>query len=64
VIDERDEASAEHEIALCDLFCVESGRRFRGNRLALDEREETVDDRRREIAAYVTQHGAAAKPGV
>jgi acyl-CoA dehydrogenase family protein 9 len=64
VIDERDEASAEHEIALCDLFCVESGRRFRGNRLALDEREETVDDRRREIAAYVTQHDAAAKPGV
>jgi alkylation response protein AidB-like acyl-CoA dehydrogenase len=63
IIDERDEAGAEHELALCDLFCVESGRRFRANRLALDEREETVDDRRREIAAHVTQHGAAAKRG-
>ena len=64
IIDELGEAGAEHELALCDLFCVESGRRFRANRLALDEREETVDDRRREIAAHVTQHGAAAKPGV
>src|SRR5690606_1109979 len=39
------------EIALCDLFCVESGRRFRASRLALDSDEESVDDRRRAIAA-------------
>jgi acyl-CoA dehydrogenase family protein 9 len=49
-IAERGEAANAHELALCDLFCVESGRRFRANRLALDEREETVDDVRRAIA--------------
>lgn len=53
VLDERGEAGAEYELALCDLFCVESGRRFRANRLALDEREEAVDDRRRALATAV-----------
>jgi acyl-CoA dehydrogenase family protein 9 len=51
VILERGEMGSEDELALCDLFCVESGRRFRANRLALDEREESVDDVRRRIAA-------------
>jgi acyl-CoA dehydrogenase family protein 9 len=51
VIAERDEEATEHELALCDLFCVESGRRFRANRLALDEREEDVDQVRRRIAS-------------
>ncbi len=55
VIDERGESAAEHELALCDLFCVESGRRFRAKRLALDEREEGVDDVRRRVAAEVTR---------
>ncbi|MGQ0641964.1 MAG: acyl-CoA dehydrogenase family protein [Gemmatimonadaceae bacterium] len=50
---ERGEGAAGHELALCDLFCVEAGRRFRANRLALDEREESVDDVRRTIAAAV-----------
>jgi acyl-CoA dehydrogenase family protein 9 len=50
VIAERGEEAADHELALCDLFCVESGRRFRANRLALDEREEDVDQVRRRIA--------------
>ncbi|MGH7714024.1 MAG: hypothetical protein ACREOG_22280, partial [Gemmatimonadaceae bacterium] len=53
VISQRGEGAAEHELALCDLFCVEAGRRFRASRLALDEREETVDDVRRRIAAAV-----------
>ena len=50
VIAERGEGASDHELALCDLFCVESGRRFRANRLALDEREEDVDQVRRRIA--------------
>ena len=51
LIDERGAAQCEREIALCDLFCVEAGRRFRANRLAVDAREEEVDDRRRAAAA-------------
>lgn len=41
---------------MCDHFCVGSGRRFRANRIALDERE-VVDDRRRAVAAAVRQAG-------
>ncbi|MEW5915317.1 MAG: acyl-CoA dehydrogenase family protein [Gemmatimonadota bacterium] len=47
---ERGETVSALELALCDLFCVESGRRFRANRLALDDREEGVDEVRRTIA--------------
>jgi acyl-CoA dehydrogenase family protein 9 len=54
---ERGEAGAASELALCDLFCVESGRRFRGHRNALDTQEEDVDDRRRAIAAKVREAG-------
>ncbi len=53
LIDERGVETCEREIALCDLFCVEAGRRFRGNRNMLDAREEDVDDTRRGIAAAV-----------
>ena len=42
-----------HELSLCDLFCVEAGRRFRSARNALDSREDEVDERRRTIAADV-----------
>jgi acyl-CoA dehydrogenase family protein 9 len=41
------------EMALCDLFCIESGRRFRTNRLALDGSEEEVDSTRRAVARVV-----------
>ena len=51
LIDELGVENAGREITLCDLFCVESGRRFRGNRIALDAGEEEVDDRRRAVAA-------------
>jgi alkylation response protein AidB-like acyl-CoA dehydrogenase len=51
LIEERGAEACAREIALCDLFCVEAGRRFRANRLAADAREEDVDDRRRAIAA-------------
>ncbi|MGQ0646203.1 MAG: acyl-CoA dehydrogenase family protein [Gemmatimonadaceae bacterium] len=43
-------AGGTHELALCDLFCVEAGRRFRDARTALDSREDEVDDRRRVVA--------------
>ena len=53
LIDERGVEQCEHEIALCDLFCLEAGRRFRENRNLLDSREEDVDDGRRRIASAV-----------
>ncbi len=58
VIDERGEAGANHELALCDLFCVDSGRRFRANRLALDDREDEVDETRRKVAGRVSAAAA------
>ena len=57
LLDERGVQGCERELALCDLFCVESGRRFRSQRLALDGREEEVDDTRRAIAAAVREAG-------
>ena len=53
LIDERGAEMCDREIALCDLFCVEAGRRFRTNRGMLDGREEEVDDTRRSIAESV-----------
>jgi acyl-CoA dehydrogenase family protein 9 len=55
LLEERGEEGASSELALCDLFCVEAGRRFRDHRHALDAREEEVDDRRRAIAARVRE---------
>jgi acyl-CoA dehydrogenase family protein 9 len=52
-IDQRGIAACERELALCDLFCVESGRRFRAARQSLDDREDTVDDTRRAAAAAI-----------
>jgi acyl-CoA dehydrogenase family protein 9 len=53
LIDERGIEKCERELELCDLFCVESGRRFRSNRIALDGREEEVDSSSRAVAAVV-----------
>ena len=55
LIDERGAEGCEGELALCDLFCVESGRRFRAQREALAGREDEVDDRRRAVAATVRE---------
>jgi alkylation response protein AidB-like acyl-CoA dehydrogenase len=57
LIDEQGAEESAREIELCDLFCVESGRRFRANRIALDAREAEVDDRRRAIAAAAREAG-------
>jgi acyl-CoA dehydrogenase family protein 9 len=53
LIDDRGVVVSDREIALCGLFCVEAGRRFRTNRSMLDSREEDVDDTRRSIAESV-----------
>jgi alkylation response protein AidB-like acyl-CoA dehydrogenase len=50
LLDERDEASCSHELALTDLFIVESGRRFRANRGAIRSRQ---DEGRRIVARGV-----------
>jgi acyl-CoA dehydrogenase family protein 9 len=55
LIDERGVERCEREIGLCDLFCVEAGRRFRGNRQMLDSKEEEVDQVRRSVAAAVRE---------
>ncbi|HEX5830695.1 MAG TPA: acyl-CoA dehydrogenase family protein [Gemmatimonadaceae bacterium] len=55
LLDEHGEDGCRRELALCDLFCVEAGRRFRTQRLALDAREEEVDDTRRAAAAAVRE---------
>ncbi len=52
LIDERGIENCDREIALCDLFCIEAGRRFRENRSMLDSREEGVDDTRRGVAGF------------
>jgi acyl-CoA dehydrogenase family protein 9 len=57
LIDEQGFEVSAHEVALCDLFCVEAGRRFRAARQALDGREDEVDETRRAIAAAVRQSG-------
>jgi alkylation response protein AidB-like acyl-CoA dehydrogenase len=53
LVDERGVEKCEREIALCDLFCVEAGQRFRTNRNRLDARAEQLDDTRRSVAAAV-----------
>jgi acyl-CoA dehydrogenase family protein 9 len=53
LVDERGVGKCEREIALCDLFCVEAGLRFRANRNRLDSRAENVDDTRRAVAGAV-----------
>ena len=53
LIDERCVENCNREIALCDLFCLEAGRRFSANRKVLDSREEEVDNTRREVAGFV-----------
>jgi hypothetical protein len=51
ILDELGEEGAERELSLCDLFCVESGQRFRSNRVLLSNGNETIDAKRRTVAA-------------
>jgi len=52
LIDDRGIENCDREIALCDLFCIEAGRRFRENRSMLDSREEEIDETRRGVAGF------------
>jgi hypothetical protein len=54
LIDERGADACAREIGLCDLFCLQSGRRFRALRMELEgEAGEQIDALRRSIAAQV-----------
>ena len=59
LIDERGAEACVREIALTDLFCIESGRRFRAIRLELEgDAGASIDDLRRDIAARIRdEHG-------
>jgi alkylation response protein AidB-like acyl-CoA dehydrogenase len=54
LLEERGEAGCERELALCDLFVVEAGRRFRANRLTLQSPQ---DETRRLVARHVREAG-------
>jgi len=56
-IDKNGEEGAEREISLCDLFCVESGLRFRSARDTLGSLSEATDAKRRTIASDVREAG-------
>jgi hypothetical protein len=51
---ERGEEDCERELALCDLFVIEAGRRFRASRLAI---ESAQDELRRTVARHVRADG-------
>ncbi|MEP6731370.1 MAG: acyl-CoA dehydrogenase family protein [bacterium] len=54
LLEERGEADCAHELALCDLFVVEAGRRFRAGRQGLQSKQ---DEERRIVARGVRDAG-------
>jgi acyl-CoA dehydrogenase family protein 9 len=54
LLEQRGEAECERELALCDLFVVEAGRRFRASRITLQSPE---DEARRVVARHVREAG-------
>jgi acyl-CoA dehydrogenase family protein 9 len=58
---ERGEASCANELALCDLFVVDAGRRFRASRGALQSPQDEV---RRAVARGVREAGGYGVPSV
>ncbi len=61
ILMERGEAGAEDALALCDLFVVEAGRRFRASRGAIRSAQ---DDGRRTVAASVRRAAGYAVSSV
>jgi alkylation response protein AidB-like acyl-CoA dehydrogenase len=55
LIEEKGEEGAEREISLCDLFCVESGLRFRQCRDTLGALSEATDAKKRTVATDVRE---------
>jgi acyl-CoA dehydrogenase family protein 9 len=61
LIEESGAEGCAREIALCELFCLQSGRRFRATRMELDgDAGETMDSLRRSIAARVRDEAGYA----
>lgn len=56
------EPECARALELCQLFVVESGRRFRAARIALDGLEEELDDARRSIASAIRAGGSYTIP--
>ena len=56
-----DDGVATKALALCDLFCVTAGRRFRANRVALEN--EADDEQRRVVAGQVREGKGYDLPG-
>ena len=52
LLEERGEAGCERELALCELFVIESGRRFRTSRIAIQSPQ---DETRRLVARHVRE---------
>ena len=48
-----DEMLVARSLALCDVFCVQAGLRFRANRIALESG--AVDDQQRLIASHIRE---------
>lgn len=57
LIEKKGIESVQRELALCDLFCAESGHRFRTNRRMLGASAEAIDATRRAAAAAVREAG-------
>lgn len=62
LLEPSDDAECARAVELCQLFVVESGRRFRAARIALDGREEDLDNARRSIASSVRSNGSYTMP--
>ncbi len=61
LIEERGAEATAREIALTDLFCLQSGRRFRASRMELEgDTGATMDDLRRRIAAQIREDAGYA----
>ena len=54
LLEQRGDAGCERELALCDLFVVEAGRRFRASRITLQSPQ---DETRRVVARHVREAG-------
>jgi hypothetical protein len=52
LLEQRGEAECERELALCDLFVIEAGRRFRAHRQAIQSPQDAI---RRAVARGVRE---------
>ena len=63
LLDSADDVTSQHALQLCNIFCVESGLRFRAARVALAGGSSgAIDDERRAVAATVRRDGGYGIP--